>query len=131
MNSKPTTQALPEIDLKGHTVEELAAVANVSVGAIKKAIEMRQKQLMAQQEEMMLQKRLEEEIKRDELIAKQLAMYQQEHQKFLATSTIEPKTTQTTTTTTTTTVKPSRKPIKITGKVPSTPAVASKVSLND
>lgn len=42
--------SLPDIDLKGHTVEELAAVANVSVNAIRKAIEMRRKQLMAERE---------------------------------------------------------------------------------
>lgn len=126
LNRKPTTtaQPLPQIDLKGHTVEELAAVANVSVAAIKKAIEMRQKQLMAEHEEMMRNKTLEEELKRDEMIAKQLAMYQQEHQKFLATSTIEPPTTASTTTTTvrTTTAKKTttRLPTpaqKITGKV--------------
>lgn len=114
---------MPQIDLKGHTVEELAAVANVSVAAIKKAIEMRQKQLLAVHEEMMRNKTLQEELKRDEMIAKQLAMYQQEHQKFLATSTSEPSTTASTTTTTvrTTTVKKTtRIPApaqKITGKV--------------
>lgn len=42
---------LPEVDLKGHTVEELAAVANVSVTAIRKAIEMRRKQLLTQREQ--------------------------------------------------------------------------------
>lgn len=91
---------LPQVDLKGHTVEELAAVANVSVSAIKKAIEMRQKQLLAEHEAMIQKQRLEEELKRDEMIAKQLAMYQQEHQKFLATSTTEASTTITTTTST-------------------------------
>lgn len=112
---------MPAIDLKGHTVEELAAVANVSVSAIKKAIEIRQKQLMAKHEEMMRNKTLEEELKRDEMIAKQLAMYQQEHQKFLATSTTEaPATASTTTTTarTTTTKKPTRAPTqKVSAKV--------------
>lgn len=129
----PSTQEpLPEIDLKGHTVEELAAVANVSVSAIKKAIELRKKQLMAQREEIARNKTLEDELKRDELIAKQLVMYQQEHQKFLATSTIEAPTTASTTTTTTTvrtttTRKPTRAPIpqKLTGKV--TNVIQSKV----
>lgn len=37
---------LPEIDLKGHTIEELAIAANVSVDVIKAAIKMRQKQMM-------------------------------------------------------------------------------------
>lgn len=116
--------ALPTIDLKGHTVEELAAVANVSVSAIKKAIEIRQKQLIAEHEELMRNKTLEEELKRDEMIAKQLAMYQQEHQKFLATSTTEAATTASTTTTTvrtTTTKKPTRTP---------TPKVSAKVIPN-
>lgn len=116
--------ALPTIDLKGHTVEELAAVANVSVSAIKKAIEIRQKQLIAEHEELMRNKTLEEELKRDEMIAKQLAMYQQEHQKFLATSTTEAPTTVSTTTTTvrtTTTKKPTRTP---------TPKVSAKVIPN-
>lgn len=131
MNHKPTNeQTLPQVDLKGHTVEELAAVANVSVSAIKKAIEMRQKQLMAEQEDMMRKKMLEEEMKRDELIAKQLAIYQQEHQKFLATSTIEPQTTASTTTirSTSTTKKITRAPIptKASGKV-TPPVIQSKV----
>lgn len=92
---------MPEVDLKGHTVEELAAVANVSVTAIKKAIEMRQKQLMAEQEEQMRKQMLEREAKREEQIAHQLAIYQQEHQKFLATSTIGAPSTTTKMTTTT------------------------------
>lgn len=123
-----TAGTLPQIDLKGHTIEELAAVANVSVAAIKKAIELRQKQLMIERDEMIRNKTLQEELKRDEMIAKQLAMYQQEHQKFLATSTTEAPTTASTTTTTTTTVRPTtaRKttrvpvPPKIIGKVPAT-----------
>lgn len=93
---------MPQVDLKGHTVEELASVANVSVDAIKRAIDMRQKQMMAVQAEQMHKKLAEEEIKREEQIAKQLAMYQQEQQKFLATSTLA-------TTTTTTTSRPTRK----------------------
>lgn len=132
LNHKVTnTQAtLPQIDLKGHTIEELAAVANVSVSAIKKAIELRQKQLLAMQQEILRNKTMEEELRRDEMIAKQLAMYQQEHQKFLATSTIEaPTTAATTTTTTTTTKKPTRTTAspKVVGKV--TPhVIQSKVS---
>lgn len=121
LNHKVTsTQAtLPQIDLKGHTIEELAAVANVSVSAIKKAIEIRQKQLLAVQQEILRNKTMEEELRRDEMIAKQLAMYQQEHQKFLATSTIEAPTTPATTTTTTT-----KRPIRTTVS----PKVVGKVS---
>ncbi|XP_055301869.1 uncharacterized protein LOC129568231 isoform X2 [Sitodiplosis mosellana] len=130
-SSSTTPGTLPEIDLKGHTVEELAAVANVSVSAIKKAIELRQKQLMAVHEELIRNKTLEEELKRDEMIAKQLAMYQQEHQKFLATSTTEAPTTASTTTTTvrtTTARRATRAPVpqKISGKVPAS-VVQSKV----
>lgn len=106
-------------------------MANVSVAAIKKAIELRQKQLMALHEEMIRNKTLEEELKRDEMIAKQLAMYQQEHQKFLATSTTEAPTTASTTTTTvrTTTARKTTRapvPVKISGKVPAA-IVQSKV----
>ena len=125
-----STQAtLPQIDLKGHTIEELAAVANVSVSAIKKAIELRQKQLVAVQEEIRRNKTMEDELKRDEMIAKQLAMYQQEHQKFLATSTIEAPTTPSTTTTSTTTKRPIRTTVspKVVGKV-SPHVIQSKVS---
>lgn len=124
---KSTQATLPQIDLKGHTIEELAAVANVSVSAIKKAIELRQKQLLAVQEEILRNKTMEEELKRDEMIAKQLAMYQHEHQKFLATSTIEAPTTASTTTTSTTrkTTRATASP-KIVGKV-SPHVIQSKV----
>lgn len=37
---------MPEIDLKGHSVEDLAKFANVSVNVIKTAISMRQSQMM-------------------------------------------------------------------------------------
>lgn len=37
---------LPEIDLKGHSIEDLAAFANVSVNVIKAAISMRQSQMI-------------------------------------------------------------------------------------
>lgn len=39
-------EELPQVDLKGHTVEELAAAANVTVDVIQAAIKMRQQQLM-------------------------------------------------------------------------------------
>lgn len=122
-----STQAnLPQIDLKGHTVEELAAVANVSVSAIKKAIELRQKQLIALQQEIIRNKTMEAELRRDEMIAKQLASYQQEQQKFLATSTTEAPTTISTTTTTvrtTTTKKPTRAPAPVQQKASSSKVV--------
>lgn len=40
----------PEIDLKGHTIEELAAAAHVSVEVIKEAIKVRQQQLSFEKE---------------------------------------------------------------------------------
>lgn len=42
----PREEDLPNVDLKGHTVEELASVANVSVETIKAAIKLRQQQLL-------------------------------------------------------------------------------------
>lgn len=39
-------EIMPEIDLKGHSVEDLAKFANVSVNVIKTAISMRQSQMM-------------------------------------------------------------------------------------
>lgn len=52
--SKPVAQfdqtlegeELPEVDLKGHSVEELAKVANVTVEVIQEAIKMRQQQML-------------------------------------------------------------------------------------
>lgn len=42
---EPEFESIPAVDLKGHTVEELAAAANVSVDVIQKAIFERQKKL--------------------------------------------------------------------------------------
>lgn len=39
---------MPKVDLKGHTIEELAAAANVSVEFIKAAIKIRQQQLLVE-----------------------------------------------------------------------------------
>ncbi|CRK96954.1 CLUMA_CG010314, isoform B [Clunio marinus] len=39
-------EELPQVDLKGHTVEELATAANVSVEVIQTAIKMRQQQML-------------------------------------------------------------------------------------
>lgn len=44
---------MPIIDLKGHTIEELASFANVSVDVIKMAIKMREQQMMTKKEETM------------------------------------------------------------------------------
>lgn len=41
---------LPEVDLKGHTVEELAEAANVSVEVIKRAIKVRQQQMLVEKQ---------------------------------------------------------------------------------
>lgn len=41
---------LPQVDLKGHTVEELAAAANVTVDVIQAAIKLRQQQLMLEKQ---------------------------------------------------------------------------------
>lgn len=78
----------------GHTVEELAAAANVSVDAIQKAIQMKQQQLLAEQ---------------------QAAMYKQqiEIMKNLAATTAMP--TRPSTTTTTTTIRPITKKYPISG----------------
>ena len=47
---------MPEIDLKGHSIEDLANFANVSVNVIKTAISMRQSQMMMQKRKDQLQK---------------------------------------------------------------------------
>lgn len=39
-------EELPQVDLKGHTVEDLAAAANVTVDVIQAAIKLRQQQLL-------------------------------------------------------------------------------------
>lgn len=52
-------QSLPEVDLRGHTVEELALVANVSVATIQNAIKMRQQQLVLEQQASQYQQQLE------------------------------------------------------------------------
>lgn len=88
---------LPEIDLKGHTVEELAAAANVSVDVIKAAIKMRQKQLM-------------NEKKHSESLSKQ--KFKQTTTVVTTQSTTSEKQTEkvTTQSTTTTTKRPSTTP---------------------
>lgn len=48
-------QQVPHVDLKGHTEEELAVAANVSVEVIRKAIKMRQNQMMAEQKNYAMQ----------------------------------------------------------------------------
>lgn len=81
----------------GHTVEELASAANISVEAIQKAIQVKQQQLLAEQ---------------------QAAQYKQqiELMKHLATSTERPtRPSTTTTTTTTTTPRPVTRRYQISG----------------
>jgi hypothetical protein len=101
---QPTTvpPELPVFDLRGHTLEELAAAANVNVTTIKAAIEMRQRQLLEKQEQ--------------EMMFMQQLQRQQQH--LMATQTAK-STTSTTTTTTrrpTTTLKPrSKYPVAISG----------------
>jgi ATP-dependent Lon protease len=84
-NPEPVS-SFPSFDLRGHTLEELAAAANVNVSTIQAAIEMRQQQLMEkQQQEMFFMQQLQ----------------QQQQQQMIAMQ------TTTTTTTTTTTRRPS------------------------
>ncbi|XP_055607966.1 uncharacterized protein LOC129755477 isoform X2 [Uranotaenia lowii] len=78
------------VDLQGHTVEELAAAANVSVEVIKEAIRVRKQEILAQQQ---YQKQ-------------QAAIVQAQIQAAKKTT----LTTPTTTTTTTTTQRPRRYP---------------------
>lgn len=79
----------------GHTVEELAAAANISVEAIQKAIQVKQQQLLAEQEAAMYKQQIE--------------LMQQ-----YATTTKMP-TRPSTTTTTTTTARPVTKRYQISG----------------
>lgn len=79
----------------GHTIEELAAVANVSVEAIQKAIQMKQQQLLAEQQASMYKQQIE--------IMKKL------------TSTTAMPTRRATATTTTTTLRPITKKYSISG----------------
>ncbi|XP_041788359.1 uncharacterized protein LOC121603551 isoform X1 [Anopheles merus] len=96
--SATTGDAAEEIDLMGHTVEELAAAANVSVEVIKEAIRVRQQELRAQKQ-----------------YEKQQATFAQAQ--FLAQQT----TPATTTTTTTTTPRPRRYPTNAGHKVMNAP----------
>ncbi|XP_049548630.1 uncharacterized protein LOC125959751 isoform X2 [Anopheles darlingi] len=84
------------VDLMGHTVEELAAAANVSVEVIKEAIRVRQQELRAQKQ-----------------YERQQAAYAQAQ--FLAAQ------QTTTTTTTTTTPRPRRYPTNVGHKVMNAP----------
>lgn len=76
---------MPQVDLRGHTVEELAKAANVSVETIQNAIRMRQQQLMLEQ---------------------QSALYKQLDQSKTISPTRPPTRPTTKTTTTTTTTPP-------------------------
>ncbi|XP_065076123.1 uncharacterized protein mtg isoform X2 [Ochlerotatus camptorhynchus] len=83
------TTVVDGVDLMGHTVEELAAAANVSVEVIKEAIRVRKQELLAQQQ----YQKQQSAIVQAQIIAAQHA-----------------KSTTTTTTTTTTTPRPRRYP---------------------
>lgn len=80
---------LPSVDLQGHTVEELAAVANVSVSVIRSAIHMKQQEMLAEQK----------------MSIRQQETYNQIQQQFGM------QTVGTTTSTTTTTTTPRPPPI--------------------
>lgn len=83
------TTVVDGVDLMGHTVEELAAAANVSVEVIKEAIRVRKQELLAQQQ----YQKQQAAIVQAQIIAAQNA-----------------KTTTTSTTTSTTTPRPRRYP---------------------
>ncbi|XP_035795916.1 SH3 domain-containing protein C23A1.17-like isoform X2 [Anopheles albimanus] len=95
--SAADADATEGVDLMGHTVEELAAAANVSVEVIKEAIRVRQQELRAQKQ-----------------YERQQAAYAQAQ--FLAA-----QQTTTTTTTTTTTPRPRRYPTNVGHKVMNAP----------
>ncbi|XP_058445892.1 uncharacterized protein LOC131427031 isoform X2 [Malaya genurostris] len=97
--SKGTT-VVDGVDLMGHTVEELAAAANVSVEVIREAIRVRKQEILAQQQ-----------------YQKQQAAIVQA-QIHAATSTMK---TSTTTTSTTTTPRPRRIPARSGHKVMNAP----------
>jgi len=82
---------MPQVDLKGHTVEELAAAANVSVEVIKTAIKMRQQQMLAE--------------RRSDLLKQQVM--NQSTSTFLTTPVTSTITKTTSTTVKTTTSRPS------------------------
>ena len=86
----PPEEDLPSVDLKGHTIEELAAVANVSVETIKSAIKLRQQQ-------MLVEKKIQKSVADKKKILEPLTM-----QTTLQSTTVE-KTTESTTQSSTTT----------------------------
>ncbi|XP_058130458.1 uncharacterized protein LOC131272654 [Anopheles coustani] len=86
-----------EIDLMGHTVEELAAAANVSVEVIKEAIRVRQQELRAQKQ------------------------YERQQAAFAQAQLLAQQQQTTTTTTTTTTPRPRRYPTNAGHKVMNAP----------
>ncbi|KAL7034630.1 hypothetical protein ACKWTF_008036 [Chironomus riparius] len=85
VETSPPEEDLPNVDLKGHTIEELAAVANVSVETIKSAIKLRQQQ-------MLVEKKIQQSAADKKKILEPLTM-----QTTLQSTTVE-KTTQRSTT---------------------------------
>lgn len=104
----PPEEELPSVDLKGHTIEELAAVANVSVETIKSAIKLRQQQLL-------VEKNIQQKLSVDKKITYEPSTMLTTLQATTAQRTTTEKTTPSTTTSifrTTSTYVPKKKIIK-------------------
>lgn len=91
---------MPEVDLKGHTVEELAIAANVTVEVIQEAIRNRQIQMLADQKKSYA----------DAMLAQQQYIAHQEEKQQIP-STKAPTTLPSTTTPRTTTPLVTKKPV--------------------
>ena len=102
----PREEDLPNVDLKGHTVEELALVANVSVETIKTAIKVRQQQ-------MLLEKKTTKQSKWRKAIAKTTT----DHATQSTSEPAEKLTTQSTTMTTRPSTTPQMSKKKVVKKV--------------
>lgn len=76
----------PQVDLKGHTVEELAAAANVSVEVIQSAIKVRQQQ-------MMLEKKVTSKWRRPTTVQTTPVTLSSESSEKVTTKTTKPSTT--------------------------------------
>ncbi|XP_053690709.1 uncharacterized protein LOC128739257 [Sabethes cyaneus] len=95
------TTVVDGVDLMGHTVEELAAAANVSVEVIREAIRVRKQEIIAQQQ----QQKQQAQIVQAQILAAQQAT----------------STSTSTTTTTSTTPRPRRYPTRSGHKVMNAP----------
>ncbi|CAO1404399.1 unnamed protein product [Diamesa serratosioi] len=101
--NSPQDQQLPQIDLKGHTVEELAIAANVTVEVIRAAIKMRQKQMMIEQKNYAIQMQQQLSVQQQQ---QQLSAQQQQPTVAFTSPRPTTQTTKTIAITTTTTTKP-------------------------